>query len=277
MRFQKKKEYLVCIDSDGCAIDTMTVKHEKCFGPFIIEVWQLEEYQEELLAKWNTMNLYSITRGINRFKGVGKLLEEVNLQYTPIEGLEGYTDWLGATKQFSNDELEVYIGKTDNVCAKNVLKWSLLVNRGIAALDDSLKVSYQGCLEALQEIEKVADIAVVSSANVKAVTQEWEQNGLLTYVGGVFAQDVGTKSECIRQLISLGYETECVVKIGDALGDLEAAQANEVNFYPILVSRESESWKEFATIGLQKLVNHEFSEYAKEKEREFYEQFKGEA
>ena len=28
--FKKNKEYLICIDSDGCAIDTMDIKHIKC-------------------------------------------------------------------------------------------------------------------------------------------------------------------------------------------------------------------------------------------------------
>jgi len=27
--FVKKKEYLLCVDSDGCAMDTMDIKHFK--------------------------------------------------------------------------------------------------------------------------------------------------------------------------------------------------------------------------------------------------------
>ena len=37
----KEKEYLVCIDSDGCAIDSMKIKHTECFGPALAEVWNL--------------------------------------------------------------------------------------------------------------------------------------------------------------------------------------------------------------------------------------------
>lgn len=29
--FAKRKDYLVCVDSDGCAMDTMDIKHFKCF------------------------------------------------------------------------------------------------------------------------------------------------------------------------------------------------------------------------------------------------------
>lgn len=32
--YKKKKEYLICVDSDGCAMD---IKHIKCFGPCMVE------------------------------------------------------------------------------------------------------------------------------------------------------------------------------------------------------------------------------------------------
>ena len=31
--FEKKRDYLICVDSDGCAMDTMNCKHIHCFGP----------------------------------------------------------------------------------------------------------------------------------------------------------------------------------------------------------------------------------------------------
>ena len=41
--FVKKKRYLICVDSDGCAMDTMDVKHIRCFGPCMVKEWGLEE------------------------------------------------------------------------------------------------------------------------------------------------------------------------------------------------------------------------------------------
>ena len=66
---------MVCVDSDGCAMDTMEVKHRKCFGPKMIEVWGLQDIEEKFLEMWNMINLYSKTRGINRFKGLVKIFE----------------------------------------------------------------------------------------------------------------------------------------------------------------------------------------------------------
>ena len=47
--FKKSKEFLVCVDSDGCAMDTMEVKHRKCFGPKAIEIWELQGVEKKFL------------------------------------------------------------------------------------------------------------------------------------------------------------------------------------------------------------------------------------
>jgi hypothetical protein len=73
--FQKNKDFLVCVDSDGCAMDTMEVKHRKCFAPKAIEIWKLQSIEAKFLQVWNMVNLYSKTRGINRFKGLVKTFE----------------------------------------------------------------------------------------------------------------------------------------------------------------------------------------------------------
>ena len=86
-QYQKKHDYLICVDSDGCAMDTMDVKHFRCFGPCMVEEWGLQQWAEAILARWNDINLYTMTRGINRFKGLAMALEEINGQYTAIEDI----------------------------------------------------------------------------------------------------------------------------------------------------------------------------------------------
>ena len=77
-KFTKKKDFLVCVDSDGCAMDTMDIKHFNCFGPCIISEWNLFEFEKEILERWNVINLYSMTRGVNRFKGLAMMLKEID-------------------------------------------------------------------------------------------------------------------------------------------------------------------------------------------------------
>ena len=91
--FTPQKRLLLCVDSDGCVIDSMNVKHKLCFGPLLIKEWHLEEYREEILALWENFNLYSETRGTNRFRSLALVLKEVNANYRPILGIGNLLHW----------------------------------------------------------------------------------------------------------------------------------------------------------------------------------------
>jgi len=82
--FEKKHDYLVCVDSDGCAMDTMNCKHFHCFGPCMVTEWALEQWEEEILHRWNDINLFQMTRGINRFKGLVMALLENSLNISML-------------------------------------------------------------------------------------------------------------------------------------------------------------------------------------------------
>ena len=49
--FVRKHDYLVCVDSDGCAMDTMNCKHFHCFGPCMVDEWGLEAWGQEILHR----------------------------------------------------------------------------------------------------------------------------------------------------------------------------------------------------------------------------------
>ena len=100
--YEKKSDYLICIDSDGCAMDTMEVKHRECFGPQWIYTYGLDAHYEECMKIWLDLNLYSITRGINRFKGLALGLLEVEKRgMAHIEGLEEFVKWTEEAKELS--------------------------------------------------------------------------------------------------------------------------------------------------------------------------------
>ena len=90
---KKEHDYLICIDSDGCAMDTMNSKHFYCFGPEWVKQYGLEDIKEEALKYWNQINLYSKTRGINRFKGLAMGLEWAKEKGYETEGQEEFVAW----------------------------------------------------------------------------------------------------------------------------------------------------------------------------------------
>ena len=253
-KFIKNKDFLICIDSDGCAIDTMDIKHIKCFGPCMITEWNLEKWRKTILDSWNEVNLYTLTRGINRFKGLAVALTEINDKYIKIEGLDEFLKWTEETLELSNESLEAELEKTNNICIKRALEWSKAVNKSIDLLSDNEKCPFEGVKEAIIAAKKIADIAIVSSANEKAVLDEWSHNGLLENVDIVLTQNIGSKAYCISKLIEKGYDRTKVLMVGDALGDLKAAESNEVLYYPIMVKKEKDSWERFTKEALEKFI-----------------------
>ena len=109
--FKKTKDFLVCVDSDGCAMDTMDIKHFNCFGPCMVDEWSLSRWRDPILERWNEINLYTLTRGINRFKGLSLALSEINEQYQAIDGIEDLIYWSDNADELSNASLEKEIEK----------------------------------------------------------------------------------------------------------------------------------------------------------------------
>ena len=269
--FKKTKDFLVCVDSDGCAMDTMDIKHIKCFGPCMVEVWQLQKWEKDILKRWNEINLYTLTRGINRFKGLSLALSEINEQYRAIDGIDDLIYWSENADELSNTSLKKEIEKSpEKEIFKLALKWSENVNEAIKKLPQSEIKPFPLVKEALKLAHEKADVAIVSSANLGAVLDEWEKHGLLEHTDIVLTQNVGSKAFCISELLKKGYDNKKVVMCGDAPGDLKAAESNKVYYFPILVKNEEKSWQSFINQGFSHLLNDSYEEYEKTIKRDFY-------
>lgn len=245
----------------------------------MVAEWGLEAWRDEILERWNVINLFSMTRGINRFKGLAMALGEIDQQYTSIAGIAHLQHWADTAPALSNDGVAKAMAEATDEDAKAVLSkalaWSKAVNAAIVQLDEALKVPYAGALEGLQAAHCFADVAMVSSANRDAVEEEWGKFGLLQHTDIVLAQDVGSKAACIKQMLKFGYDPDKVLMIGDAPGDCDAAEQNGVHYYPILVNHEKESWEEAISVAFGKLRSGEYAPYGAEKKRQFLENLGG--
>lgn len=276
--FVKKREFLICVDSDGCAMDTMNCKHFLSFGPCMVDEWGLGEWRDEILHRWNEINLYQVTRGINRFKGLAMALDEINNKYTRIAGVEALIEWCSKAKALSMPALSEYISTVPagegKVCLTKALAWSRAVNESINLIPEDKKVPFDGAGEGLCAAHAVADVAIVSSANREAVLEEWEKFSLLPHTDVMLTQDVGSKAYCIGEMLKFGYDRSHVLMVGDAIGDLDAAKSNGVLFFPILPGKERESWDELRLLGIKKLTDGSYSgEYSEKKISEFMDNF----
>ncbi len=249
--FKKNKNYLLCVDSDGCAMDTMTAKHNKCFGPSFVKVFKITKNTQNVLDRWNEINLYQFSRGVNRFKGLAQILCEL---YPKDDECKTFKKWTDEARELSEASLKKQIDESGGETFKKALLWSQVTNVAIKSLPDREKKAFDGVREALKEAREKFDIAIVSSANFVAVKEEWERCGLLELCDCITTQQDGGKAHCISELINKGYKPQKIVMVGDAFGDLQAAEQNNVNFYPILVNHEVESWKNI-NLTLEKIIN----------------------
>ena len=267
--FVKQSEYMVCIDSDGCAMDTMEVKHRECFGPQWIYTYGLDDKYDECMKLWLDINLYSITRGINRFKGLAMALVEMEKRGCHFEGLDEFVAWTNDAKELSNPALLALTQKSDSECVEKALVWSVRTNRAINNLPSEDK-PFDNVKAAMDEMCKTADLAAVSSANGEAVEAEWTKHQLKDDCRVLLCQEAGSKAYCINEMIKKGYATDKILMVGDAPGDRDAAVKNGVWYYPILVGKEGYSWKRLLNEAFPKFLNGTFNaEYQAQLMKEF--------
>ena len=259
--FKPIKDFLVCIDSDGCAMDTMNVKHKTCFGPKFVDVYGLGAYRERVQTLWENINLYTKTRGVNRFQALVLALRAIREQnICPLaHEFDALEKWVAETTALSNQALKAEAEKTGNPQLQLALSWSYAVNEAIEALPDA-EYAYRGVRAAMAQISRFADIFVVSSANGEALAHEWQFCGLTGYLRAMFGQEAGTKASLIERLTSLGgYDKSRVLMIGDAPGDLRAAEKNGVLFYPILAGKEEQSWQALPAEALERFASETYA------------------
>ena len=277
--FERKHDYLVCVASAGCVMGTMNCKHFHCFGPCMVDEWGLQQWQDAILERLNVINLFSMTRGVNRFKGLAMALGEIDETYKPIPGVKALQDWAATAPALSNDGVAKAAAEAADPEAKRIfekaLSWSKAVNASIGQLDEALKVPYNGAKEGLAAAHTFADVAMVSSANRDAVEEEWGKFGLLAHTDIVLAQDIGSKAACIAEMMKFGYDPNKVLMVGDAPGDSDAAKKNGVYYYPILVNHEKESWDEAIAVAFDKLQSGDYAAYGEEKQQQFLQNLGG--
>lgn len=261
MDFQRTKDFLICIDSDGCAMDTMNMKHYRAFGPELVNILDVQAHAEPILHYWNKVNLFSKTRAINRFKGFFEVCLYIDKHFKSIDGLSEYETFLHSGGKLSNDGIREAYRQTGHPIFALAEQWSCNVNKVIAALPLEQRIPFPHVQETIKAIHAVADIAVVSSANKTAVEAEWEQAGLTPFAGGIFTQEYGNKKQVIAALKQAGnYQERHILKMGDAPGDLTAAHHNSVLFYPIIPEKEAESWRQFRDVYLHTFLDGRYAE-----------------
>ncbi len=255
--FTKKREFLACIDSDGCVMNTVRVKHMDVFCPELIRTFSLEPYAELVTEAWEEINLHSITRGISRFESVMLIFDRLKNHGVEVPGSEEIASWVSTSSELSTATLKQEVVLTGSLALRKLQQWNATCNRRIQALEPTFE-PFVGVENSLRQLHAVADVAVVSAANESAIASEGNRYGLARHADVIFGQEVGSKANSIATMLTCGYESRKVMMVGDSMGDAQAAAANGVAFVPILPGREAESWRRLQEEALPKLLHGTF-------------------
>ncbi|MGH9340247.1 MAG: HAD family hydrolase [Acidobacteriota bacterium] len=248
--FKPKHEFFVGIDSDGCVFDSMEPKHKECFCPVTIEKWRLAGVSKYTREAWEFVNLYSKDRGCNRFLALLKTFDllrgrpEVQRRGVEIPPLNDLLAWTRKETKLGNPALREEIERTRSQELERVLDWSLEVNESVTRVVQDVR-PFPLVRDCLEKLRLKADVVVVSSTPGEALLREWEENDISQYVAVIAGQEMGSKKEHLELATRGKYQPGRVLMIGDAVGDLKAARANDVMFYPIEPGREEGCWERF--------------------------------
>lgn len=275
--FKKTKDFLIGIDSDGCAFDSMEIKHKECFIPMFIKYFGLQAVSKYARQAAEFSNLYSKSRGLNRFVSYVEALDlledwpEVQKRGAGIPKMQGVRDWVAREDKLGNPKLKEAVAESGDADLKQALDWSLAVNEFIADMVHGVP-PFPGVREALEKMNESADCIVCSATPNEALEKEWDEHNIGQYVQSICGQEAGSKKESLTRCLEHGYELDKMLMIGDAPGDMNAAKAVGCLYYPINPGAEEASWERFNNEALGKFLD---GTYAGEYEAKVIAEFEG--
>ncbi|MDZ7371115.1 MAG: HAD family hydrolase [candidate division KSB1 bacterium] len=261
---QPRHEFLVAIDSDGCAFDTMEIKHKECFIPQFIKYFDLQPVAKYAREAAEFTNLYSKWRGANRFISYVLALDlleerpEVQARRAVIPKVPGLRAWMERETKLGNPALKAEVERTGDSDLKRALDWSIAVNEAVADIVRNVP-PFPLVRESLEKLSQWADIIVVSATPHEALDREWEEHDLKRYVRFIGGQEIGSKKEMIELALNGKYDPKKALMIGDAPGDQKAAKGNGILFFPINPGSEEKSWERFYREALERFRKGEFA------------------
>ncbi len=240
----------------------MEVKHKECFIPNIINSYGLQGISKYAREAAEFVNLYSKSRGINRFPALIETLEwlrkrpEVRARGLDISIPAGLVEWIKVETKLANPALTKAVEKSGDPHLKQALEWSIAVNETIARIVRGVP-PFPFLRESLEKLAPKADLIVISATPNEALTREWEEHDLKRYVRAICGQEIGTKKESLA--VAQKYPPHHALMVGDAPGDYSAAVSNKALFFPINPSAEEASWRRFHDEGIDRFLSGTFA------------------
>jgi phosphoglycolate phosphatase-like HAD superfamily hydrolase len=262
MSITPQHNYLVGIDSDGCVFDSMELKHKECFIPAFINHYELQGVSKYAREAAEFVNLYSKSRGANRFPALIEQLDwlrrrpEVKARGIKVARPHRLIEWVARETKLGNPALEKAVAETGDPDLKQALAWSVAVNKAIAEMVRCVP-PFPLVRQCLERFAGHADMLVCSQTPTAALEAEWKEHDLARYVLAICGQEIGSKKELLA--VARRYPENHALMIGDAPSDHKAAIANNCLFFPINPGTEETSWRRLYEEGIDRFFDGTFA------------------
>lgn len=266
--FKPNFKFFIGLDSDGTIFDSMEKKHKTFYVNPLIKIFNLEGIANEVTNVWLFVNLFSLSRGINRFEALMKVFKILNSDDVLkknkllIPNLNFIKQWLNKSSQLSDESLTRFKNKlkkkSDIIIAGKILDWSKNVNKLVNETNINFKI-FKGVSQSLKLISKKADIMVLSNTPNSTLLNNWSKNKINQFVSFICGQETGTKNDMLHNAIFGKYESKNTLIIGDSNNDYTSAKKNKSNFFPIIPNKEMESWNNFLIYGAENFFSGNFT------------------
>ncbi len=262
--FQPTKQFFVGIDSDGCAMDAMDIKHQECFTPCYIKHWDLQPVSTLARQTAIFVNLGSVTRGLNRWLALRQLLDllrdrvEVAERGVSIPAYPELSQFIDSEFPLTDQGIAAFAEQHPSETIHRAIRWGDAVNASIADMVHGCG-PFPGVRDAMEAMQADVDCMTVSATPLHALEYEWHAHDIARYMKVIAGQELGSKAEHVQYAATGKYDPDKIMLIGDAPGDRDASARAGCLYYPILPGHEAHSWRRFKDEALPRFLAGEFA------------------
>ena len=236
----------------------MEIKHQECFAPMFIKHYALQAVSKYAREVWTFVNLYSKTRGCNRFHAVIRALDllrvrkEVQTRGVEVPSYPALLEWVERESKLGNVTLDAEVAG-GNEALVPIKTWSDAVNVTVKDIAHGVP-PFPLVRETLTQANAQADCMVISQTPVDALEREWDENDIRQFVQIIAGQEMGTKTEHLAFAAKEKYATDKVLMIGDAPGDPQSRRRQWSIIFPINPGNEEACWERLHNEALEKFL-----------------------
>src|SRR5688500_2514889 len=164
-----------------------------------IKHFRLQAVSKYARECWEFVNLYSKTRGMNRFPALSRALNllrerpQVKARKVNVPDTKALDEWIARETKLGNATLAAEV-KNGNQALAQIKAWSDAVNKAVEDIVHGVPPFPLFC-ESLNKLGGKADAMVISQTPTDALEREWLEHSIRSGVKIIAGQEMGTKTE----------------------------------------------------------------------------------